>query len=139
MSRLTITHACLVAISMIAISCHQNLLRPVQGGQLLKPQDGRRRHGDNYYIKPDKDFEVRATEDSRIVSVISIKDQGTMIVAEGNFEAGYGNLMEASVINGQNVKRGDIIGRLFSRDSVADNYFEFSIKKRNGKTIDPNW
>jgi murein DD-endopeptidase MepM/ murein hydrolase activator NlpD len=97
-----------------------------------------RRHGDNYYIKPGQDLEVRAIESSRITMIISGKDEGSMVVADGSVEAGYGNLMDVLVIKGQKVKRGQIIGRLFPRDSVADNYFEFRILK-NGKMFVPNW
>jgi hypothetical protein len=129
----------LLMFNALAISsCRGQLLIPIKGGTFLKPSPSARTHGDNCYIRPATDLYVRAIEDCRILKVFVSQDRNKFVLAQGHFNASYGNLMKIYVIEGTSIKRGQVIGSLFPADSIFDNSLEIYLRKDN-KAFIPNW
>ncbi len=122
-------------------SCALKLLNPVRGGSYLKSlmdKNGKVYvQGDNLYLDTKKSLEVRATENCTILN--NWESNGAyFITAKGNVLTTYYNLAKSSVSKGDFLKRGQILGELFSKDSIEFNYLEISIMK-DGKHLRPNW
>jgi hypothetical protein len=138
MNKILTTFSLLMFNAVAICSCHSQLLMPIKGGTLARPSPSTRTHGDNYYIKPATDLSVRAVEDCRIVKVFVNQDSNKFVLAEGHFNASYGNLRNIYVTEGEIIRRGQVIGSLFASGSIFDNSLQIYLQK-DGKAIIPNW
>lgn len=128
-------------------SCSSKLLFPVQGGKthsmeirnkVMPGITTRQEEGNILYIHPNKNLNVKAIEECRIIKVIFSKETGFVVIAEGSYTVGYGNLQNCNVVKGNLVRKGSIIGELFPKDSISDNSLSLSMFK-DGKLVPPNW
>ncbi len=94
--------------------------------------------GNTVYLMPKNNLSVRAIENCQILAIVSTKDSVKIVVAKGKINAGYGNLNKCYVSKGDLIIRGQIIGELFSRDSVRDNSLSIFLEK-NGQPFVPKW
>ena len=113
------------------------------GGELVKYEAlGEWRTHDGIDITGETGAEIKASADGKIVSVTSDPLWGTVVEIshEGNISTIYSGLApEISVKSGDEVKAGDIIGRLGETNLAeidGDSHLHFAMKE-NGKFIDP--
>jgi hypothetical protein len=131
----------LVCIGLLGIySCEKVLLNPLKGSAIAHKEykNSVNFQGRIIYLTPIKTLDVRASSNGMILKVIHNTSFGYLIITQGKMNITYGNLAECFVKNDQTIKRGEIIGKLFSKDSVLDNSLEVSIDD-NGKKVIPNW
>ena len=138
MTRILRTFSLLMFCAVAIYSCHSQLLMPIKGGTLTKPSTSTRIHGDNYYIKPGGDLNVRAVEDCRVLKVFIGQDSNEFVLTQGHFNASYGNLMKIYVKEGERITRGQVIGSLFPSGVIFDNSLEIYLQKGD-KAVVPNW
>ena len=113
------------------------------GGELVKYEalDEWRTH-DGIDISAEADAEIKASGDGKILSVTNDPLWGTVVEIshEGNFVTIYSGLApEVSVKTGDEVKTGDVIGKLGETNLAEidkDSHLHFSMKEK-GKFIDP--
>ena len=113
------------------------------GGELVKYEalDEWRTH-DGIDISAEAGAEIKASGDGKILSVTNDPLWGTVVEIshEGNFVTIYSGLApEVSVKTGDEVKTGDVIGKLGETNLAEidkDSHLHFSMKEK-GKFIDP--
>jgi len=122
------------------LSCTKTMLNPLKGS--INKTDNNigsnRDIGYTLYLKPRKTLEVRAIENCIISNILSTNDSSYMVITRGRVNAAYGNLAKSYVIKGDSIRRGQILGVLFSNNAIRDNSLELALEK-NGRSILPNW
>jgi hypothetical protein len=116
-------------------SCEKPLLNPLEGSVDIGKgyKNSFNFQGRVIYFRPTKTLDVRSASSGRILRVIYLKDYGYIIIVQGKMKISYGYLAECFVKNDETVKRGEIIGRLFSTDSVSENSLAVSIEGNEDK------
>lgn len=127
-----------------------NLLFPVTGKYTIVKPFGRQRHPELKYVETDNggiDIEVaqgcnaRAVFDGKVSAVFRQDGFNTIVmVRHGNYLTIYVNLSEIYVANGDVVKAGQAIGKIFS-DPDDDNrtILHFEVRKEREKLNPQEW
>lgn len=127
-----------------------NLLFPVTGKYTIVKPFGRQRHPELKYVETDNggiDIEVaqgsnaRAVFDGKVSAVFRQDGFNTIVmVRHGNYLTIYVNLSEIYVANGDVVKAGQAIGKIFS-DPDDDNrtILHFEVRKEREKLNPQKW
>jgi septal ring factor EnvC (AmiA/AmiB activator) len=79
---------------------------------------------------------VKAVFDGEVSYVFSVGDVTGVIIKHGKYFSTYSNLSAASVSKGQNVKRGQVIGRVADKGDGSGE-FEFLISNDKGGNLNP--
>lgn len=137
----------LMPILFFTSSCSRPLLNPLVGGTdfTINQADNKGRYGtvvpkkgSLIFLTPSQNLNVRAIENCKVSFVYHAQDSSVFIVAEGVIVAGYGNLSKSFVTSGETVSKGQIIGRLYPRNSIGNNSLEISLRKGSTPII-PKW
>lgn len=127
-----------------------NLLFPVTGKYTIVKPFGRQRHPELKYVETDNggiDIEVaqgsnaRAVFDGKVSAVFRQDGFNTIVmVRHGNYLTIYVNLSEIYVANGDVVKAGQAIGKIFSDpDDENRTILHFEVRKEREKLNPQKW
>lgn len=127
-----------------------NLLFPVTGKYTIVKPFGRQRHPELKYVETDNggiDIEVaqgsnaRAVFDGKVSAVFRQDGFNTIVmVRHGNYLTIYVNLSEIYVANGDEVKAGQAIGKIFSDpDDGNRTILHFEVRKEREKLNPQKW
>ena len=128
----------LVAIPGLLFSCSNKLLNPLKGSKISGKNGHYYANGNRIILEPKNTLNVKAITGGKIVKVIQTTGPGIVVITKGEIMVGYGNLEKSYVVEGDSIGRGQLIGKLFTKDSVFINSLEI-ILENDGKPILPNW
>jgi murein hydrolase activator len=87
-------------------------------------------------IETNAEATVKAVFDGEVVAVTSVGPVQAVIIKHGRYFTSYSNLSSASVNKGQQIKRGQIIGRVMEKEDGKGD-LEFLITNEQNKNFDP--
>ena len=79
---------------------------------------------------------VKAVFDGEVVLITYISDVQAVIIRHGKYFTSYSNLSSVSVTKGQQVKTGQVIGKVAEKDDNLGD-LEFGISNDANKNFDP--
>ncbi|MDX1938382.1 MAG: peptidoglycan DD-metalloendopeptidase family protein, partial [Flavihumibacter sp.] len=87
-------------------------------------------------IETNAEASVKAVFDGEVVAVTSVGPVQAVIIKHGRYFTSYSNLSSASVNKGQQIKRGQVIGRVMEKEDGKGD-LEFLITNEQNKNFDP--
>lgn len=87
-------------------------------------------------IETDAGKSVKAVFDGEVTGVISIGSVDAVVIKHGKYFSTYSNLESVSVSKGQQVKRGQVIGKVAEKDA-GDGDLEFLISNDKDQYLNP--
>ena len=87
-------------------------------------------------IETNAEASVKAVFDGEVAAVTNVGPVQAVIIRHGRYFTSYSNLSSASVSRGQQIKRGQVIGRVMEKEDGKGD-LEFLITNEQNKNFDP--
>lgn len=117
-------------ILLLSCKVQEALLFPLDGGEILlnKNASPLLHTGSGNFIKAKTNFNVRSIENGVVKNIFLVDNRYTIFI-QGKYQVFYSNLTSSYIKVGMNVKKGNVIGSLFSNTEYIDSCLSIAIKK----------